>query len=63
MSNEKAMIICLIVGLMKKTLHKLSQYFPKPYELFEGDINVKVHLFNYGTKQIFKNLQELIGIN
>ena len=26
----------------KKELVKMSQYFPKPYELFEGDIKLKV---------------------
>ena len=44
------MILHLIVGLIKKTLYKISQYFSEPYELFGGDINVKVHLFNYATK-------------
>ena len=29
---------------------KMSQYFPKPYEPFGGDINVKVDLSNYATK-------------
>ena len=28
----------------------MSQYFPKPYEPFGGDINVKVDLPNYATK-------------
>ena len=42
MSNGKAMIIHLIVGLIKKTLYKRSQYFLKPYESFGGGINVKV---------------------
>ena len=28
----------------------MSQYFPKPYEPFGGDINVKVDLSNYATK-------------
>ena len=28
----------------------MSQYFPKPYEPFGGDINVKVNLSNYTTK-------------
>ena len=41
MSNGKAMIIHLIVGLIKKT-YKRSQYFLKPYESFGGGINVKV---------------------
>ena len=36
------MIILLIVGLIKKILYKMSQYFPKPYEPFGGDINVTV---------------------
>ena len=27
--------------------YKMSQYFPKPYEPFSGDINVKVDLSNY----------------
>ena len=31
MPNGKVMIIYLIVGLIKKTLYKMSQYFPKPY--------------------------------
>ena len=28
----------------------MSQYFPKPYEPFGGDINVQVDLSNYATK-------------
>ena len=28
----------------------MIQYFPKPYEPFGGDINVKVDLSNYATK-------------
>ena len=36
-------------------LYKKSQYFPKPYEPFDGDINVKVDLSNYATKADFKN--------
>ena len=28
----------------------MSQYFPKPYEPFGGDINFKVDLSNYATK-------------
>ena len=33
----------------------MSQYFPKPYEPFGGDINVKVDLSNYVTKTDLKN--------
>ena len=50
------MIIYLIVGLIKKTLYKVSKYFPKPYEPFPTDINVKVDLFNYATKANIKNI-------
>ena len=50
------MIILLIVGSIKKTLYKMSQYFPKPYEPFGGDINVKVDLSNYATKADIKNI-------
>ena len=34
----------------------MSQYFPKPYEQFGGDINAKVDLSNYGTKADIKNI-------
>ena len=34
----------------------MSQYFPKPYEAFSGDINVKVDLSNYATKADIKNI-------
>ena len=34
----------------------MSQYFPKPYEPFGGDINVKVDLCNYATKTDLKNV-------
>ena len=33
----------------------MSQYFPKPCEPFGGDINVKVDLSNYATKNDLKN--------
>ena len=29
----------------------MSQYFPKPYEPFGRDVNVKVDLFNYAKKK------------
>ena len=50
------MIILLIVGLIKKTLYKMSQYFRKPYEPFGGDINVTFDLSNYATKDDIKNI-------
>ena len=33
----------------------MSQYFPKPYEPFGGDINVKVDLSYYAAKTDLKN--------
>ena len=33
----------------------MDQYFPKPYEPFGGEINVKVDLSNYATKTDLKN--------
>ena len=50
------MIILLIAGLIKKTYYKMSQYFPKPYKPFAGDINVNVDLSNYVTKADIKNI-------
>ena len=38
---------------------KMSQYFPKPYEPFRGDINVKVNLSNYATKIDLKNISHI----
>ena len=60
------MIIVLIVGSIKKRSHKcikdtsckqhikMSQYFPKPFRSFGGNINVKVDLSNYATKTDLK---------
>ena len=50
------MIIRSIVGLIKKTLYKMSQYFPKPYESFGGDITVQINLSNYAAKADIKNI-------
>ena len=38
----------------------MSQYFPKPYEPFGGDIKVSIDLSNYATKKILKILRTLI---
>ena len=38
------------------SLYKMSQLFPNPYELFGGDINVKVDLSNHATKTDTKNI-------
>ena len=37
----------------------MSQYFPKPYEPFGGDINVIVDLSNYATKIDIKNISHV----
>ena len=34
---------------------KMSQYFPKPFRSFGGNINVKVDLSNYAAKSDKKN--------
>ena len=56
MSNGKGMIVALIVGLIKNTLYKMSQYFPKSFRSFGGNINVKVDLSNYATKTDLENV-------
>ena len=38
----------------------MRQYFPKPYERFGRDINVKVDLSNYATKD---DLMKATGID
>ena len=37
----------------------MNQYFPKPYEPFGGDINIKVDLSNYATKADIKNISNV----
>ena len=37
----------------------MRQYFPKPYEPFGGDINVKVDLSTYATKTDNKNISHI----
>ena len=37
----------------------MSQYFPKPDEIFGGDINVRVDLSNYATKTDIKNISHV----
>ena len=37
----------------------MSQYFPKPYERFGGDIDVKVDLSNYATKTDIKDISHV----
>ena len=37
----------------------MSQYLPKPYELFSGDVNAKVDLSNYALKTDIKNISHV----
>ena len=37
----------------------MRHYFPKPYEPFDGEINVKVDLSNYATKRDIKNVSHI----
>ena len=37
----------------------MSQYFPKPFRCFGGNINVKVDISNYATKADTKNISHV----
>ena len=37
----------------------MSEYFPKTYELFGGDVNVKVDLSNHARKTDLKNVSHV----
>ena len=50
------MILLFAISLNAIPLYKLIQYFPKHYEPFGGDINVKVDLSSYVTKADIKNI-------
>ena len=41
----------------------MRQYFPKPYEPFGGDINVKLDLSNYATNADIKNISHVDNSN
>ena len=41
------MIILSIAGSIKKTFYKMSQYFPKPYRTFGGNLKVVLVLSSY----------------
>ena len=57
------MTIYLIVGLIKKTLYKMNQYFLKPFRSFGENINVKVDLSNYATKTDLRNIAHVDTLN
>ena len=54
MSDGNVMIILLIAGSMKKTLRKMSQYFPKPYNPFGGNVKVELNFSNIAKKTDIK---------
>ena len=61
MLNGKDMIIHLIVGFIKKTLYKMSQYFP-PYRRSAGIIKVELDLSSYATKTDLKIWHVLMSV-
>ena len=63
MSNGKAMIICLIIGLIKKTsLYKMG-YFSQPNAHSKNKIKVELDFLNYATKSDLQKSQALIHQN
>ena len=48
-----------MILLIAVSLYKMSQYFPKPYKPFSGDINIKVDLSNYATKADVQNISHI----
>ena len=54
--NGKNMVIHSIIKLIKETYYKESQYFPKPFRKFRGNISVNINLSNYATKSDIKNI-------
>ena len=53
------MIVHLIVGLMKKTLYKMSKYFPKSPRSCGEKISVSGDLSNYATKTDIKDITHI----
>ena len=43
----------------KTVLYKNSQYYPKPYKSFDGNISVKVDFYVYATKPDIKNISHV----
>ena len=61
MSNGQAMIIHLLTGLIRKMwFYKMSRYFPRSHQRFDGDISVELDLLNYATKA---DLKEVTGVH
>ena len=61
MPNGKTTIIWLKAGLIKRLLlYKMSQYFRKTFEHFDGDISTKLDLSSYATKV---DLKKVTGVD
>ena len=41
----------------------MSQYFPKPYEPFKGDIDIKVDLSNYAPNADLKIISHIVDVS
>ena len=59
MSNGKAMILHLRVRLIKNTLHKMTQYFPRQNGRFDGNVTVELDFSNYVTKADLEGAAEV----
>ena len=53
------MIVYLIVGLIKKTVYKVSKYFPKSPRNYGENISVSFDLSNYASKTDIKNITHI----
>ena len=62
MLNEKAAIVLLIVGLIKKDIMQMSEYFLTPIS-FGRRVKIELDLSNYATKAGLKMKQMLIHQN
>ena len=51
------MVKIFVIKKIKNTVQ--WTYFPKPYEPFGGNINIKVDLSNYATKPDIKNITQV----
>ena len=58
MLNGKTMVILLIVGLIKKTLYKTSQYFHKPHKTFGENVKVELDFSIHARKADLKKQQD-----
>ena len=48
---------------MKIFLLQMSQYFPKPFRSFGGNINIKVDLSNYATETDLRNVAQVYQLH